>query len=126
MAQAATGVENAARSEDAVLSAPSVETEAPRRRLAQVALAEVSSEIGFLEERATRGAVKLIRTAEVGAASKDDWEDLLRPRLGTLSLVGGTGGFGSVGGVPLLPAPGRAPRPALPYAPNTARHGMST
>ncbi|MBU1213037.1 MAG: septal ring lytic transglycosylase RlpA family protein [Alphaproteobacteria bacterium] len=101
------------------------EVVSPRRQLAAVAMVETGAETGVSETQATRTAVKLIRTAEVGAADEDDWERLLRSRLGGLSLVGGRGGLGDPNGFPFRPVPDRAPRPALPHAPNTARHGMT-
>ncbi|MBU2582549.1 MAG: septal ring lytic transglycosylase RlpA family protein [Alphaproteobacteria bacterium] len=97
----------------------------PRSRLAKAALADASDDFGLTEMQSTRTAVKLIRTAEVGAPDKDDWEGLLRSRLGNLSIVGGGGGSGGAGGSPFRRLPGRAPVPALPYIPNTARHGMT-
>ncbi len=97
----------------------------PRRQLAQAAISDAGADLGVTEMQSTRAAVKLIHTAEVGAPEEDDWAGLLRPRLGGLSLVGGRGGFGGSGGSPFRPLPGRAPRPALPFAPNTARNGMT-
>lgn len=108
-----------------VADRPKGEAVSPRRLLAAAALADAGTEFGVIETQATRTAVKLIRTAEVGAADQDDWEELLRPRLGGLSLVGGRGGLGGRTGLPFRPLPGRAPRPALPFTPNTARHGMT-
>lgn len=101
------------------------EVSSPRRRLALAALSETDGNLGARSIETTRTAVKLIQTAEVGAPQTDDWAGLLRPRLGGLSLSGGRGGFDRTGGSPFRPLPDRAPRPALPFAPNMARNGMT-
>lgn len=97
----------------------------PRHSLAQAALLEIGEEFGAREVQKVSTAVMLIRTAEVGAPSKNDWEGLLRTRLGDVSLVGGRGGFDGDGGSPFRPLPGRAPRPEFPLTPNMVRYGLT-
>ncbi|MCH9806381.1 MAG: septal ring lytic transglycosylase RlpA family protein [Alphaproteobacteria bacterium] len=95
---------------------------APSRLLAQAVLNDVSSEVAILERRSSGVAVKLIKTAELGAPKQEAWHDLLRPRLGAGSLLGGRKWGGDV---PLQPLPGRAPREYYPGAPLLARSGMT-
>jgi peptidoglycan lytic transglycosylase len=123
-AEAAGEAAQPAWSEEALSRSRSGAAASPRQRMAQAVLKEASPEMKILGERATRAAVELVQTAEVGAPTKDEWEDLLRPRLGLESIAGARVRFDGTGGFPYKPLPGRAPRPVPPYAPGSGRNGM--
>ncbi len=92
----------------------------PARQLADVAMQDP----GFLEERVTKTAVKMIKTAEVGAQDKDSWQELLRPRLGLESLIG-YDHYSAGRRLPHAPLPDRTPVKYTPVIPTGLRQGMT-
>ncbi|MEQ8825975.1 MAG: septal ring lytic transglycosylase RlpA family protein [Filomicrobium sp.] len=95
----------------------------PATQLANVALSENTPETQYLKKRVTKAAVKILKTAEVGAPRQDAWQDLFSPRLGLHSLISDR--VGDYGRLPYSPPPRRKPFDYLPPANGLARDGMT-
>ncbi len=90
---------------------------APLRQHAPAALVELTAVSDFHEHRIKRTPVELIRAAEVGTPSNNEWKELLHTRLAPL-----TGDWSWRGVLPYLPLPGRAPRPYVSGPSNLVRN----